>query len=324
MAVLLNNVRHLRRNEWDRSREIAGVVTVPRKDHQPQHDLGGVRRIAVPAFAKLPVAARRSILHALGKYAPWEDGFDPIPPSAASNEIAGPPDFVGIGAQKAGTTWWYDAICAHPDVYTRDDIHKERHFFGRYALRPFGPAECSLYHNWFPRPSGRVTGEWTPDYIQHSWVPALLAQAAPRTRLLVLLRDPVERFRSGLAHQRRDRGTVAVDAYQDAFSRGLYHDALRRWTMYFPPEQILVLQYEQCIADPGGQLARTFSFLGLEPMVVDGIEERVNATPHVLDLEDGARKRLVELYESDVRALSKQFPGLDLGLWPNFSSINVP
>ena len=184
---------------------VQAAVTVPGRDERQPTRAGGLRRIAIPAFAALPVAVRRPILHAFGRYAPWEDGFNPIPPPAELHEHTGPPDFVGIGSQKAGTTWWYDAICAHPDVYHRGDIHKERHFFGRYAIRPFGPAECSLYHRWFPRPHDRLTGEWTPDYIQYSWVPALLAQAAPQTRLLVLLRDPIERFRSGLAHQRRDR-----------------------------------------------------------------------------------------------------------------------
>ena len=275
----------------------------------------------MPAFARLPPAARRSILHALGKYAPWEDAFDPTPPQAARDEVAGPPDFVGIGAQKAGTTWWFDAICAHPDVYVRSDIHKERHFFGRYAILPFGPAECSLYHDWFPRPFGTLTGEWTPDYIHCPWVPALLARAAPRTRLLALLRDPVERFRSGLAHHRRDSGRLAVETYQDAVARGFYHDALNQWSAHFPKEQILVLQYEQCLADPAGQLARTYSFLGLEPFVYEGIEERVNATVHTILLEEDVRRRLVELYESDVHALSKRFPDLDLRLWPNFTSL---
>ena len=50
---------------------------------------------------------------------------------------------------------------AHPDVYSRNDIHKERHFFDRYAVRQFGPAERSLYHDWFPRPSGSLTGEFS-------------------------------------------------------------------------------------------------------------------------------------------------------------------
>ena len=282
-----------------------------------------MRRIAVPTFARLPAPIRLSILHAFGRYAPWEEGFDSTPPQAEQGQVTGPPDFVGIGAQKAGTTWWYHSICAHPDVFSRGDIHKERHFFDRYVTRPFGPAECSLYHDWFPRPSGSLTGEWTPDYIHFPWVPALLAQAAPRTRLLAILRDPVERFRSGLAHQRRDRGAVTGEAYQDAVTRGLYHEALHRWTAYFPPEQVLILQYERCKADPAGQLARTCRFLGLEPFVLEGIDRRVNVTARSADLNEDVRRRLVELYAPDVRALTKCFPDLDLDLWPNFVGISV-
>jgi hypothetical protein len=281
----------------------------------------GARGVIEPVFAKLPPAARRSILHAFGKYAPWEDGFNATAPPAEPGEVAGPPDFVGIGVQKAGTTWWFDAICAHPDVFSRADIHKERHFFGRYAVRSFGEADCTKYHDWFPRPHDRLTGEWTPDYIHCPWIPALLAQAAPRARLLVLLRDPVERFRSGLAHQRRDRGELTVDTYRDAVTRGLYHDALSQWAAHFPVEQVLVLQYEQCMADPAGQLARTYRFLGLEPFVHEGIKTRVNVTADTPDLEEDVRRRLVALYESDVRALSGRVSELDLRLWPNFTHL---
>lgn len=292
------------------------------EDHDRSRQRGW-RRIAEPAFARIPPAARRSILHAFGKYAPWEDGFDSTPPELGPSEVTGPPDFVGIGAQKAGTTWWFDAICAHPDVYSRDDIHKERHFFDRYAVRSFGAAECSLYHDWFPRPGGSVTGEWTPDYMHFGWVPILLAQAAPRTRLLVLLRDPIERFRSGLAHHRRDRGRLTAQAYQEALTRGLYGEALQPWTACFPSEQILVLQYERCTGNPAAQLARTYRFLGLEPFVHEGIEKRVNVSEHNPELEEGVRRRLVEVFEPDVRALVQRFPEIDLGLWPNFAGISV-
>jgi hypothetical protein len=295
----------------------------PREGDRERDEGGGLRRLAVPAFAKLPAPARRSILHAFGKYAPWEEGFDLTPPRAGDGEVTGPPDFVGIGVQKAGTTWWQQAICAHPDVFSRSDIHKERHFFDRYVTRPFGAAECSLYHDWFPRPSDRVTGEWTPDYIHYPWVPPLLAQAAPKTRLLVILRDPVERFRSGLAHQRRDRGRLTVESYQDAVTRGLYHETLQRWHEYFPPEQILLLQYERCIADPAGQLARTYRFLGLEPFAVQGMERRVNSTARTLTLDEDVRRRLVELYTPDACALSAFSSEFDLDLWPNFTGISV-
>ena len=285
-------------------------------------DAGLWRQIGVSAFAKLPPGARRSLLHAVGKYAPWEEGFDPTPPPAGTDEVTGPPDFVGIGAQKAGTTWWYEAICEHPNVFVRQDIHKERHFFARYVTQPFGPAECMRYHDWFPRPSGSLTGEWTPDYLHLPWVPPLLAYASPGTRLLVLLRDPVNRFLSGLAHQHRDRGSLPAEAYEDAVMRGFYDLALNRWTKYFPLEQILVLQYERCVADPVGQLARTYEFLGLEPVVVDEIEGRVNATTRSVDLKQDVLRRLTELYAPDVRALSSRFSELDLTLWPHFRDIS--
>jgi Sulfotransferase family len=275
----------------------------------------------VPVFNRLPPAARRSILHALGKYAPWEEGFDSRPPPALEGEVTGPPDFVGIGAQKSGTTWWFDAISAHPRVFARDDIHKERHYFGRYALEPFGPAACSRYHDWFPRPPGSLTGEWTPDYMHLPWVPPLLAQAAPRARILVLLRDPVERFRSGLAHQSRDRGRLTAETYQDAVARGFYDDALGRWTAHFPIEQMLVLQYERCVADPAGELARTYRFLGLEPFSLDRVQDKVNATTHAVDLDPDVRRRLVDTYAPDVLGLCERFPDLDVSLWPNFSCL---
>jgi hypothetical protein len=77
------------------------------------------------------------------------------------------------------------------------------------------------------------------------------------------------------------------------------------------------------VADPGGQLARTYRFLGLEPISVEGIEQRVNATTDTYDLDEGTERRLVEVYESDVRALSREFPDLNLDLWPNFAHVGI-
>jgi hypothetical protein len=292
-------------------------VTSPREEASPWADALDFSRTA---FTKLPFPVRRSILHALGKYAPWEEGFDPTPPRPQGNEKTGAPDFVGIGAQKAGTSWWYTLVCAHPDVYTRDDIHKERHFFGRYATRSFGPEDCSLYHDWFPRPPGSIMGEWTPDYLHLPWVPPLLARAAPQARLLVLLRDPVDRFCSGLAHYYRDGRGSSVDPIQIAIARGFYHETLCHWLAYFSPEQVMVLQYERCVADPIGELGRTYRFLGLDPFVPPELRARVNTTENTLEMDEDARRRLADLYAADVAALFARFPDLDPSLWPNFSS----
>ena len=281
-----------------------------------------LRRAAAPVFLALPAGVQRTALHVFGRYAPWEDGFDFSPPPPHDGEIVGAPDFVGIGAQKAGTTWWYGLIAAHPGVATRPDLHKERHFFDRYAARTFGPDDAACYRAWFPRLPGTVTGEWTPDYLHLPWVPDLLAQAAPDARLLVLLRDPVERFRSGLAHERVSRKATA-DASEAAVARGFYDEALARWTAHFEPNRFLFLQYERCVAEPRSQLARTYEFLGLEPFTPERLERRVSETRHAVELDQATRHRLAELYAPDVLALTTKYPGLDLdlSLWPNFTNL---
>ena len=95
-------------------------------------------------------------------------------------EAAGPPAFVGIGAQKSGTTWWFGLLCAHPGVFHRVVNHKERHFFTRYATEAFSAADVERYHAWFSHPGGTVAGEWTPDYLYQPWVKPLLDGRHPR------------------------------------------------------------------------------------------------------------------------------------------------
>lgn len=273
-------------------------------------------------FLRLPPGFRRQILHRTGRFAPWEPEFDFTPPPARPGETAGPPDFVGIGVQKAGTTWWYELISRHPDVSTRPDVHKERHFFDRFGSKPFGPADVDQYHGWFPRPRGTVTGEWTPDYIAFPWVPELLARCAPKARLLVLLRDPVERMRSGLDHQRKmGSPTGGVDA-ADAIQRGFYVRGIDAWLAHFDADQLLVLQYERCAIDPAEQLRLTFRHLQLDDSVrVDLPVHRAPSPGSPADLDAEVRKRLVSVYEDEVRALAARFPVMDLALWPNFAHL---
>jgi len=232
----------------------------------------------------------------------------------------GPPDFVGIGVQKAGTTWWYDLVTTHPGVSSRADLHKERHFFDRFGEDPFGPLDLERYHGWFPRPAGTLAGEWTPDYFEYPWVPPLLKRTAPEARLLLMLRDPVERFRSGLAHQRRAGVPVNGPTIADALNRGFYHRGLLRWLEHFEPARILVLQHERCIVDLDTQMASTFAFLGLPEYRLSGSERPpVRPPAGVAPLEAELGRRLADLYAADVLALAERYPGVDLHLWPNFA-----
>jgi Sulfotransferase family len=279
------------------------------------------------AFLRLSPITRRRILHGMGKYAPWEPAFDFTPPALAPGNRTGPPDFVGIGVQKAGTTWWYERIVAHPGVFAPARVHKERHYFDRFGARPMSAADAAGYQGWFPRPAGMLSGEWTPDYFTFPWVPRLLARAAPDARLLLLLRDPVERYRSGLAHHARMGQPVDGAAMINAVARGHYHAALENWLEHVDAARLLVLQHERCVIQPDVEMARTLDHLGLAQ---SHTTEGAPSLPRSLDrvppagrareeLGDEMVDVLIQLYEPGVVALRRAVGDLDLALWPNFA-----
>jgi hypothetical protein len=276
----------------------------------------GVRRV-------LPRGLRDAVRLRIGPFAPWEAGFASAPlspPPVGPGEEVGPPDFVGIGVQKAGTTWWYGLIVAHPGVAQRAGLHKERHYFAPYATRAFSPEDVDGYHQWFPRPKGALAGEWTPDYMYQPWVPPLLAKAAPEAQLLVMVRDPVERYVSGLTHSGVVPGSHLGTVVTEAVDRGFYAAGLRRWGQWLAAGRVLVVQYERCVAFPAEELARTYRFLGLDDGFCPPDVRRASSPTRrpKVTLDADARKRLVDLYRTDVAELAALVPDLDLGLWPNF------
>ncbi len=270
------------------------------------------------AHRVLPFEPRAELRRRLGRVRPWEEGYDFAPPPAGALAI-GAPHFVGVGASLCGTQWWYDLIAAHPGVARSYGRPVGLHYFSHFCLRDFDAADVARYHAWFPRPEGTQTGEWTPSYAAQPWVPPLLAGAAPEARLLFLVRDPIERFRDGVS--RIEEARVANDgaAVSDVTDRGFYGVQLRRLREFFPAERILVLQFEQCIADVDGQLAVTYRFLGLDD---DYRPPRrvAPATPNVPPLDDSVVDRLSELYAEDTRDLAGLVADLDLDRWPTFRS----
>jgi hypothetical protein len=149
-------------------------------------------------------------------------------------------------------------------------------------------------------------------------VPPLVAEAAPEAKLLLILRDPVERFRSGVAAAIRNGTADHVGASAaEALGLSLYARNLRLWLDHFPPEQMLILQYERCVADPASELARTYRFLDLDDgFKPNAIERPVNKTiEDKMTLADDVKRRLLDLFGPDVDDLAKLVPSLDLSLW---------
>ena len=143
-----------------------------------------------------------------------------------------------MGAQRAGTTWWYRGLEAHDRVVRPKGRRKELHYFNRFWQGEVPDDLVERYAELFPKPEGTITGEWTPRYMHDFWSLRLLARAAPDARILVLLRDPVERWRSGTARAVRlaeEAGEpIRLVQLSDAVWRGFYFEQLRRIFDLFP------------------------------------------------------------------------------------------
>ncbi len=237
----------------------------------------------------------------------------------------GPPDFVGVGAQRSGTTWWYGLLGDHPGIHGGA---KEQHFFDAYFGRVFTDADVAAYHRRFRRPPGKLIGEWTPRYMHDFWTPALLRRAAPEARILVLLRDPLERLRSGLGHEldgfvrdvrtrRRDYAGALVAS--DALARSLYARQLRGLLEHFDESQVLVLQYERCVADPAAELRRTYEFLGADPAdhIPGTLRAPVGRAQPRRELARPVLEPAIDAIREDAAELSAIASGIDLELWPS-------
>jgi hypothetical protein len=233
----------------------------------------------------------------------------------------GPPDYVGVGTSGSGTAWWHGLIRQHPDVARLPGRPEALRFFDDGWQRSLDDDDLARYHAMFARPPGALAGEWTPDYLQQVWTPPLLRLTAPEARILVLLRDPVERFRDDLAgadEGSRRRQPTSRAAANAAFSRGLYADQLSRLWRAFPREQVLVLQSERCVIDPRRELERTFTFIGLSPEAAADIDpghrgDAVTAAVPVVD--DWQSEQLARHYAPELARLAALLPELDLSLW---------
>lgn len=208
------------------------------------------------------------------------------------------PDFLLIGAQKAGTSSLYAWLTQHRDVLAARE--KELHYFDRrIATEPIEtywadfPLRDTMESRRLERRRAVVTGEATPVYLFHPAVPSSVHRHLAGIKLIVILRDPVDRaishywmeFNRGNETLRLEDALAAeTERTRPDFerieqgerpgrffwtatytARGDYAEQLERWFRFFPRSQMLILTFEDLVADPESTYRRTQTFLGVDP-----------------------------------------------------------
>ncbi|WP_026970991.1 sulfotransferase domain-containing protein [Aliagarivorans marinus] len=171
-------------------------------------------------------------------------------------------EFLGVGVQKCASTWIHALLSRHPEVNTSET--KELDFFSNYFDRGY-----SWYEAQFSSRSG-IRGENSPSYFYNSDVPARVHAYNSQMKIVVLLRNPIERTYSNHLHEiskkhiSRDTSfSVALANNPLYVEQSYYARHLERWLTYFPKEQLLVL-FQEDIKDHGhAEAQRLFRFLAI-------------------------------------------------------------
>lgn len=267
-----------------------------------------------------PKRARRKILNArFGARVP-------------TSNLRALPDFLIIGAQRGGTSSLYRYLGDHPQIVP--SLRKETEYLSRrYA------SGISWYKAHFPlraRLVGRtrltgtktLTFEATPDYIYYTHAPARAAAILPEAKIIVLLRDPVERAHSHYQHMVRlgfetmtfeealaaeenriqpDLDALDLDPLhycRDSLrfsyvSRGFYLDQLTGWMEHFPRERFMIASSEDFFADPAGVYREILSFLDLRswtPANLANFSYPSGRTERASSIDAATRHRLVDIF----------------------------
>jgi len=208
------------------------------------------------------------------------------------------PNFFIVGAARCGTTSLFDALGEHPDVFCCP-VKEPNHFATELRERPWvmqsarrrgvliepGSAALSvlprvaitpdydMYLRLFAQWDGQsAVGEASTSYLMSPRAAAAIARRQPDARIIVVLRQPVERARSEIQmHAQLGRALDDENGLPKTIRASLYAPQIRRYLEVFAREQILFLLFEEMMADPAASLRAVFAHIGVDPALGEGI-----------------------------------------------------
>jgi hypothetical protein len=194
------------------------------------------------------------------------------------------PNFLVIGAPRAGTTWIYENLIRHPQVYVPHK--KELHFFDKDYDKGI-----DHYESFFARRKDEIAiGETTPAYLHGAYstrdIPSLIRRHLPDVKLIASLRNPLERAYSRYWHSKARYESNVSLSFEDKLKdrpefiqEGFYANQLARYYEHFPKDQILVLLYDDMLSAPVQFMESIYAFIGVDPQFDAGLGSlHVNAS----------------------------------------------
>jgi sulfotransferase family protein len=177
------------------------------------------------------------------------------------------PDFIGIGAQRSGTSWLYACLYEHPQICMP---RKEIHFFSRDRNWSRG---FEWYESVFAEcPSSTIAGEFSTSYLTHAEAAARIRQRYPDVRLIVSLRHPVDRAYSNYLNDIVAGVVPAETGFREALrshpeyvEAGRYARYLRAYLELFARDHLLASIFDDARRDPLAAVQETYRFLGVDP-----------------------------------------------------------
>jgi len=239
-------------------------------------------------------------------------------------------DFILAGAQKSGTTALHYFLSRHRDINMGDQ--QEIHFFDNDAMFVSEPDYEQLHKHYPLLAPATIAGDCTPSYMYHELAAERIWKYNPKIKLLILLRNPVDRafahwnmqrfrgrepldfFDAVREEQTRIAGAPPTQARRFAYvDRGFYGQQLARLFKFFAREQVKAVKFEEFKENQPRTLTSIFSFLGRKPLRSVRSKDR-NIVPYERAMNWEERVFLYNLFAEDI-ANVEQMLGWDCSDW---------
>ncbi len=178
-------------------------------------------------------------------------------------------NFIGVGAQKSGTSWVYACLYEHPEICAPI---KEIHFFSR----PRFEKGKEWYESHFTKcDADTKKGEFSTSYLYSQETPERIKLYYPDVKIIAILRNPVTRaysqYRNAIKAGEISE-SVTFETYQEeeksVIAQGRYAEQLERYLKLFRRDQMLVLVYEDIDRDKLAFIKRIYEFIGVDTSFV--------------------------------------------------------